>query len=78
MHDNLDQRLRQCFQTVFPGMPVGEIPLATTDGVSDWDSVAAVTLAAVVEEEFQISLDFERLPELNSYAALRSHLEQAT
>jgi acyl carrier protein len=69
------QRLAQCFQAVFPDIPVSEIAGASADTVSDWDSVAQVTLVSVVEEEFGVMLAEERYGELLSFSAWCEHLE---
>jgi acyl carrier protein len=69
------QRLAQCFQAVFPNLSASEIAGASTDTVSDWDSVAQVTLISVVEEEFGVMLAEERYGELISFPAWCGHLE---
>ena len=46
------ERLIHCFQAVFPDLSESEAAHATAQGVAGWDSVATVTLTAVVEEEF--------------------------
>jgi acyl carrier protein len=39
-----------------------------------WDSVAAITLLQVVEEEFQREVDLEQLADLNSFESLVNYL----
>ncbi len=70
----IDQRLTRCFASVFPDLPPEQIPGASAESMSDWDSLAAVTLVAVLEQEFDIEIDLMELPELNSYGAVRSYL----
>jgi acyl carrier protein len=65
--DDIERRLTKCFQVVFPDLPETKIPLASQSSVETWDSIAAVTLGNVVEEEFSLAMDFEILPELNSF-----------
>jgi len=72
---DLDQRLIRCFASVFPALSTEEIPQASTETVDLWDSLAAVTLAAVLEEEFGVPIDPLDLPELSSYTAVRAYLE---
>ena len=72
---DLDRRLTRCFASVFPTLSAGQIPEASTEMVAAWDSLAAVTLAAVLEEEFGVPIDPLDLPELNSYAAAKAYLE---
>lgn len=68
-------RLVSCFQVVFPNLAVGAIPFASQDSVEAWDSVAAITLISVIEDEFQASVDLERLLELTSFAAFLAYLK---
>ena len=65
--DETKRRVVKCFQAVFPDVPEAEIPAASQSSIETWDSIAAVTLGNVVEEEFSIPMDFDRLPELNSF-----------
>ena len=67
-------RLTKCFAAVFPDLPAAEISAATLTGVKEWDSIAHVTLLAVVEEEFGITVDATDLEHLTSYDALLDYL----
>lgn len=67
-------RLVRCFQAVFPELSEGEALRADTSRVGSWDSVATVTLAAVVEEEFQIQFDPEEMEQLTSFQAVLQHV----
>ena len=75
--NDVKPRLVRCFQAVFPGLPETEILTATQDSVKTWDSVAMITLITVVDEEFNVQLDLDRLDELNSFEGLRNHLQSA-
>jgi acyl carrier protein len=57
--DPTEQRLRNCFQAVFPFLGEEEIESATPESVEQWDSIATVRLAAAVEEEFSVALELE-------------------
>jgi acyl carrier protein len=59
-------RLIRCFQTVFPGLSEAEALAANPENTSAWDSVAAIMLFNVIEEEFQIQIDLDLLTELDS------------
>jgi acyl carrier protein len=59
---------------VFPGLTAAEIPSASVETVAEWDSLAAVTLMAVVEEEFAVRIDELDLPELDSFEAFQDYL----
>ena len=52
---------------MFPDLPEAKIATASQSSVETWDSIAGVTLANVIEEEFSIEMDFELLPELDSF-----------
>ena len=57
-----------CFRVVFPDLPEAEIPSASQETVAAWDSVAAITLLNVVEEEFGVEMDLDELADLDSFA----------
>ena len=73
---NDERRLVSCFQTVFPDLPEESIPSATQATVPAWDSIAAITLVNVIEEEFQLQMDFDLLAELDSFPRILKYLEQ--
>jgi acyl carrier protein len=74
--DESRERLAQCFQVVFPSLKDNaEIFAATQATVAEWDSVAAITLVNVLEEEFQIEMDFEVLGDLTSFELVLDYLK---
>jgi acyl carrier protein len=79
--DNSEERLVKIFETTFPDLPTDQITTATQDRVQNWDSVAAITLMNLIEEEFSIQMDFEDLGELTSFQKILTYvngkLEQA-
>jgi acyl carrier protein len=74
--DEIRTRLVNCFATVFPDLPESEIPQATQSTVSSWDSIAAITLVNVVEEEFNIQLDLDKLADLDSFERIHEYLKE--
>ena len=72
----LDDRLMLCFASVFPALPQNQIHAASVESVPAWDSLAAVTLIAVLEQEFNTQIDLMELPELTSYQAVREYLQR--
>jgi acyl carrier protein len=72
----LDDRLTRCFGSVFPALPPDQIQAASVESVPAWDSLAAVTLIAVLEEEFNTQIDLMEMPELTSYTAVRDYLQR--
>jgi acyl carrier protein len=72
-----ESRLVRCFSSVFPGLTTEEIRSVNTESTGIWDSLSSVTLAAVIEEEFGITIDPDELSSLDSFAAYRNYLESA-
>jgi acyl carrier protein len=72
----LDGRLTRCFASVFPALSPDQIHAASAETVPAWDSLAAVTLIAVLEEEFNTQIDLMEMPELASYQAIRDYLQR--
>jgi acyl carrier protein len=74
--DESKERLAQCFRVVFPSLKEdAEIFAATRATVPEWDSVAAITLVNVLEEEFQMEMDFEVLADLTSFDLILDYLK---
>jgi acyl carrier protein len=73
--NDLRQRLAQCFSVVFPDLKMPEVYSASSSSVAAWDSMAAIILANVIEEEFRVKLDYDVLPELVSFDLMANYLE---
>jgi acyl carrier protein len=65
--DEIHKRLVKCFESAFRALPADEIPRASQATIPAWDSLATITLVNVIEDEFGVQLDFDLLPELNSF-----------
>ena len=74
--DNIQNRLTNCFSAIFPGVSTDEIRQSTPLTIPKWDSVAAITLANMIEEEFKFSVDFDRLPELDSFQRILAYIRE--
>ena len=74
--DDTRQRLMKCFEVVFPDLPKDAIVGASTATVEAWDSVAAITLMNVVEDEFGVEMDLDDLAGLDSFANICSYLQK--
>jgi acyl carrier protein len=72
----LDVRLAALFRAVFAGLNEQNVRDATRDSVAKWDSIAAVTLLTLMEEEFGEQFDLEEAAEWTSYAQIREMLEK--
>ena len=70
----LTDGLVECFAAVFPDVPRGALPDATVENTEEWDSIASVTLLAVLEEEFGVQIDDLDLPELTSFDKVHDYL----
>ena len=67
-------RLARCFSAVFPMLTDQEIASASLETVEKWDSVAGITLATAIEEEFGIELDEDALEHMVSFRAILQYL----
>jgi acyl carrier protein len=76
--DVIAKRLVSCFKIVFPALPESEIPNASSAFVAAWDSLAAITLLNVIEEEFGVQVNFDLLAELDSFDRLHEYLLKET
>ena len=74
--DEQQARLVNCFLAVFPELSADEVGSATSATVASWDSVAGVTLLAVVEEEFGLTLETDDLSRFDSFQGFLSYLRQ--
>lgn len=74
--DDVKPKLIECFQIVFPDLKEKDIPTASQDTVSDWDSVAAITLVNVIEEQFGVEMDLDHVAELDSFEKVCAYLQQ--
>jgi acyl carrier protein len=75
--NDIEKRLVKCFQAVFPDMPEAQTLAATQELVEAWDSLATVTLFTVIDDEFRVELDVERLAEMTSYRSFYECLTAA-
>lgn len=73
---NQRQRLIACFSTVFPDISMEEIERLSTAGYPEWDSIAGIQLACVIEEEFNIAIESTDLEELTSFDLVLDYLEK--
>ena len=74
--NDVDARLLRCFRVVFPDLTEADLRAASQDSIEAWDSVATITLANVIEDEFHRPVDFERLDELTSFDRFREYLTE--
>jgi len=72
---SFQERLIDCFGTVFPDLSREEIPRAGITSVAAWDSLATVTLVSVVEEEFGVAITPEDYDYMVSFELVRECLK---
>jgi acyl carrier protein len=65
--DDVKTRLLKCFLIVFPDLSEAQASVLSQATDPAWDSVAAITLANVIEEEFGVEMDLEALGDLDSF-----------
>jgi acyl carrier protein len=75
--DNVEARLTKVFETVFPDLPPDQVRTASQRTVETWDSVAAITLMNLIEEEFEMVVDFDQVAELSSFTEILEYLRGA-
>lgn len=73
---DLDDRLVRCISSAFPGLTEREIRSADVEQLADVDSLVAVTLVALIDQEFGVDLDLEGMLRLGSFAGLCQYLRE--
>ena len=68
-------RLSRCVATYFMNLSAEEIPRASMGSVAEWDSMASVTLIAMVAEEFGIEIATEDYEKFVSFELILDYLE---
>jgi acyl carrier protein len=71
---DVETRLVGCFRAVFPDLSEADVRRSSQDTVQQWDSVASITLISVIEEEFSTEIDFDRLPDLDTFTKVLEYL----
>ena len=74
--DNMKERLAACFAAVFTDLAQEDIYLASTASLASWDSVTTVTLIAVVEEEFDITIEIDDPAQFDSFQRILEYLRR--
>lgn len=74
MSNPLQTQLEEVFSVVFPDVPTSEFANAAMGSLAAWDSLATLTLAAVIEESFGVQIAPDDLPSLVSFSAIQNYL----
>ena len=75
--DEMETRLAACFLAVFPDLNPHSVASASAGSLPGWDSVATVTLLAVVEEEFGINADTSDLASFDSFESILGFIRES-
>ncbi len=71
-----EDRLIRCFASIFPELTREEILHVSTESAGTWDSLSTVTLAAVIQQEFDVEIDSDVLSSLESFEAFQTYLDR--
>jgi acyl carrier protein len=71
---DLESRLTKCFALAFPELDPREISSASTASLASWNSLAGITLIALVEEEFSLNISPDDIPDLISFDLILYYL----
>jgi acyl carrier protein len=74
--DEMHARLSRCFLAVFPDLTEREVADASPSSVTSWDSVATLNLLTVIEEEFNLEIDFVDIMKSLSFSEIGGYLER--
>jgi acyl carrier protein len=75
---DIESRLTNCFAIAFPDLNPREIPSASAGSLASWDSLAGITLIALIEEEFSVSIPPDDVPDLVSFELVLDYLKTLT
>jgi len=70
----IDQRLAALFRATFPDLDEKDLRQVTRDSIASWDSIAAVTLVTLIEDEFGEEFDLDSAAQWTSYIQIREEL----
>ena len=73
--DNVRDKLGRCFALAFPKLDPSQYATASAQNISEWDSIAQLTLLTLIGEEFGREIDFEEFEGVTSFEALARALQ---
>ena len=73
----IKEKLQACFSTVFPDLDPSQIEFASLENTSGWDSIAHVTLLALISEEFGVEMDYKKYEKAISFSGFMTLIEEA-
>jgi len=72
--NDVESRLMRCVASIFPALSEEEIRSLNIAELMAVDSLAAVTLVSLLDEEFAVDFDLEELLTMGSFDSLRGRL----
>ena len=69
-----NERLKRCFRAIFPNLPEERIEEADSTNTEGWDSLSAVMLLSVVQQEYAVVFDVSEVSELSSFKKIYEEL----
>ena len=73
--DTITDKLSRCFALAFPKLDPSQYASASTQNMSEWDSIAQLTLLTLIADEFGREIDFEEFEGATSFEALARALQ---
>jgi acyl carrier protein len=73
--DDAREKLGRCFHLAFPKLDPSQYATASVHNVSEWDSIAQLTLLTLIGEEFGREIDFEEFEGATSFESLLQALQ---
>ena len=75
---DLNSKLLRCISSIFPTLSEEQIRTSDLSEVIASDSLTAVTLLSLIDEEFGVNLDLEELLNLGNFDAIEARLRRET
>jgi acyl carrier protein len=70
----IKDRVLDCFCAVFPNYSRDELLTATRESISEWDSLAGITILTVIQQEFHLDIDLGELEHFNSVETVTKYV----
>lgn len=71
----IEKKLTRIFCEAFPSLTKETAPQATIDNTPEWDSIATLTLFALIEERMGVKIGYDSLLTLKSFADIEKAIE---
>jgi acyl carrier protein len=73
---DLNDRVVRCFASVFPNLTPEQIQTTSIETIAEWDSLATMTIVALIEQEFGVPIGLGDLPEFTSFMGVKNYLSK--